>query len=905
MVVGRDRELERIDALLAQACGGHAGSLLLLGGPGIGKTALLEAAAERAEGMRVLRTHGVESELELPFAALLELLRPLLADIGALPEPQACALREALALAPPSGRRDRLAVAAATMSLLLAAGEERPVLVLVDDAQWLDPSTQEALAVAARRLREASLAMLWSARPTLALEGLDRLELEPLEEAAAIELARDAAPNLEPALEPRLLELAGGNPLALLELPALLTRHAAAARPLDEPPPPGAVGHHLFGSRFEALPEDARLALLTAAAARTAELRVLTDSWARLGLHERAVEPAEREGLVVLDDGRLVFRHPLVRSLAYASASAPQRRLVHAALAEALVSDGGDERTWHRALATVAPDEKVAAALEQLARRAPTSAASADALLRAARLTPATQDRSRRLLEAASAGRDAGRFALARELASEALKAAIDPLQRARAEHLLVLVEEREPAALERLLAAAGRVAALAPEQAAGMLVDAIDLCASLGLTERGLQAAERAVALAATGGPELRLLAALRHSDATLWSGRPLEAERLAREAAAQAERDAVDTCVPSIAVLLAETLFSGMLIDRARGVCERAISVARREGALGTLRDSLDTLFSIEWTAGRVLAAALASAEELELAEAFGQPRMSIQALGHAAWAAAAQGREQDCRRLVAERYALAERLRPDPLLHPALGLLELGLGDAEAAVEALERTVTVRSGRGLPSAAQWSPDVALLVEAYLRAGFVEQATHTLVGFQAEAEESGRPFALALAWRCRGLLDADYDHAFARALAHHDRDVRKFEQARTRLLYGERLRRSKRRSDARGQLRNALAAFDQLGATLWSQRAQAELAATGERARRREPSSAAALTPQELQVARLVSSGLTNRDVAVQLFVTVNTIETHLRHVFQKLGVHSRTQLAHSFADPNHGFP
>jgi DNA-binding CsgD family transcriptional regulator len=905
MLVGRESEIATINRFLAEARLGRAAGLVVAGEAGIGKTALLEDSVARAPDFLVLRTRGVEAEAEVPFAALIELLGPMASKVDGLPEPQARALRGVFALAGLQ-QLEATAAAAATLALLAATAEEAPLLVLVDDAHWLDVASGFAAAFAARRLREARIAILFGVRdeeePRFSLEGIERLALKPLKPDAALELVTSASRSLDEATAQRIVASGAGNPLALLELPSLV-RAGGDVSVLSEPLPPGEAARRLFGRRLSALERAARLSLLVAAAERSGELRVLTPAWSSLDVATHAIEAAEDCGLVRIDEQRLEFRHPLVRSLAYGDATPAERRRAHEALAAALADDprARDERTWHLALAAVGPDAEVADALSESAARLPTPAAT---LERAARLTPHRAVRARRLIEAAEAAQTAGEYQAAASLAVEGQQQGDDVFDHARAEHVIALSEferDRPRDAVDRLARAAASIAEVAPAQAARMLADTIDPCASSGQMERGVELATRARELARGSDSLTRLRVALRHADATFWSGRFGAARRLALAAAEEAERHD-GTALESIEarVLLHEAFCAGGDFGRARRPVEQAVSEARRAGALGLLQWALAGLFTVEFFAGRVRRALAAAEEELELAEGLARRFTRIEALGHVAWCEAMRGLEERCRAHISERFELSASGRADPIVHPALGLLELALGHGEAAVAALEPTVRIREQRGAVDAAMWTPELPLLIEAYARADRFADADATLAHFETQARKVERPLAEALAHRCRGMLnDEGFEAEFDAALAAHDLDPRPFERARTLLCYGERLRREKRRLDARERIREARDAFVGFGATAWAKRAEAELAATGERSRRRIDATRDDLTPREFTVARLVAQGLTNKEVAAQLFLSTNTIETHLRHVFQKLGVRSRTELVAKLTD------
>ena len=906
MLVGRDAELERIGQVLTAARGGRVAALVVAGEPGVGKTALLDACAVAAGDVCTLRTRGVEAEVELPFAALVELLAPIADRIEGIPEAQALALRGALALTRTTN--GEAAVAAATLTLLAAASEEKPVLVLVDDAHWLDASSGLAIAFAARRLREAAIGVVFTTRPEetprFSLEGIDTAPLLPLGERAATELVARSAPSLDEATTARIVGVAAGNPLALLELPSLVSGGPDPST-LEEPLPSGEAARHLFGRRLDALKPEVRLALVVGAAERSRDLAVLVRAWRSLGLEPDVFEAAEQVNLVRITDNALEFRHPLVRSLVYGEADPALRRRAHAALAEALAGDAraADERVWHRALAAVAPDAEIAEELARGAERQPPAAAAA-ALARAARLTPDRPLRAFRLLAAADAANQAGEFEASTRLAEAAAVDTSDVLERAAAERLIALSEierDRLRDALERLVRVADEVVEIDPVLAARILVEAIEPCSATGQVERGARLGRRARRLARGADAATRLRIELRYADSVRWAGRAGEATELALAAAEEAalggdeELDSLES-----RLLHAEAFFSGDDLERARPIAGGVADEARRLGALGPLRIALAMIVSVELVAGRARPLLGAAQEELDLAQGLGHGWAWAEALGHVAWGESLRGLEEECRRHVQERFDLQALRYPDPIIHPSLALLELALGRPEAAAKALEQTVRVRAERGLQDAADGSPMLPLLSEAYARAGRLDDATAALERFE-ESMLDERQLTLALAARCRGLLadDADFADAFESALVRHEGDPRTFEGARTLLLYGERLRRGKQRLEARARLNEALTLFEELGTTVWSRRTAAELAATGARARRRKDAARAELTPQELVVARLVVRGHTNREVATQLFLTTNTIETHLRHIFQKLGVRSRTELASKFTD------
>lgn len=904
MLVGRREELRRIGGLLASAKRGRSCVLVLVGEPGIGKSALLEETVRRARGMRVVRASGVESEGELPYAGLLTLTRPVAGLVPSLPEPQAQALTAALALgsAPPA---DPLAVCAATLSLLAAAAEDEPVLAVVDDAQWLDAESAQAIGFAARRLGDERVAILLALREgedtAFSPAGLDQLVVRGLALDEASELLGG---RIATTAARQLAELTIGNPLALLELAEDLSdAQSAGLDPIAEPLPVGEALESAFGRRLNQLSEFARAAVVVAAAAGSRDdIATLERAWSHLGAHSEELADAERLRIISLEAGRLRFQHPLVRAVAYGAASAPDRRAAHAALASVLDGDAlADERGWHVALAAAGPDEEAAATIETVGRRAQgrSRRAALRALTSAAALTPEGERRAQRELAAARAATEAGAWDEAAALLDSSKASGL--AGESATEHLYlyaVVASKRDgdPAAAELLERSAAEVAPDDPERAALAEVQAAEVWMNWGEFERALAAAERAAALPFERGGKTEVAVLLLLGDTAGWVGPFEEAVTYWRRAA-----EVVDADDPDQLRIAGEALFSAGDGDGALRVLRRAESLARESAALGTLTIVLELLALSQTRAGDLQAAHAAATEGVELMRAIGQRSEQASALGILAWIEAMLGRERECRAHVNEAHAALRDLGHDePPGGLGIGLLELSLGRAEAAVEALSASMRSRRERLSTDAEVIAarPILPSLIEALARAGRTEEAEALLSDRVTAARRTGRPHAIATFLRCAGVLHAD-EASFREALEWHDRWPNRWERARTELCYGELLRRLKRRADARGSLRAALEGFEAIGSGLWADRARAELRATGERARRRDPSTLDDLTPQELQVARLVATGLTNRDVAARLFLSPKTIETHLSHVFRKTGVRTRAELAHRFRD------
>lgn len=905
MLLGRGGECGRIDALLDDARRGRSGALIMRGEPGIGKSALLRYASERADGMTVLTARGVESESELPFSGLAELLRPVLASLDEIPPPQAAALRGALALGPPAGG-DRFTIYAATLSVLAAAAEEGGLLAVVDDAHWLDSSSAEALVFATRRLGAEGVVVLLAVR-----EGEPRAnEFAGLDEAVVTGLDEDAARSLVATREERpvsaevfarLYEATRGNPLALIEIPTVLTgAQLAGGEPLPEPLPAGVGIERTFARRLSAFAAETQRAMLAAAASESTEMEVVARAAALLGVGVEALEPAESAGFVTIDAGRLEWRHPLIRSAVYHGATESERRAAHRALAETL-SD--HRRAWHLAAATLAPDEGVAAALEEAAleaRRGGGHVAAATTFERSARLTPDGEERARRLLEAAEDLHVAGRVERALGLLDEALACTEDAGRRADVQHLrgrIQMLAGGPREAYDLLIAEASRIEALDPARAARMFADATLTSTMTGHLDETLSTARRAADLAERVGGAAEVALALL-GNALILRGEAEQGHPYLVRA-----REFFERSDPLSAAFLVHSAGHGSCwveeYAEARHVLDRVIDAARAASAVGVLSFPLSLRSELDFRTGRWPAAYAGAAEAVRLAEEAGQANQASFSLTCLARVEAGQGREDDCRLHAARALELVEATGSGSIRTYAwssLGFLELGLGRPEPALRHLEPVarVVVEQGLGEPGVVWWAPD---LIEAYIRSGRSSEAEGALATFELQAERTQRSWALAAAARCRGLLVGEeaFEDEFAEALRLHERTPTPFERARTELCLGERLRRAKRPLDARQPLRAALETFERLGAEPWAEVARAELAATGERQARREPSGLQELTPQELQIALLVAEGATNREVAAALFLSPKTIEFHLGKVYRKIGVRSRTELAH----------
>lgn len=918
-MVGRTDEQARLDALIDAARGGRSGALLLHGPPGIGKTELLRHAVARASGFTVLQARGMESESGIPFAGLAELVTPLLEHVDEIPAVQSVALRSALALGPAT-ESDRFTVPAALLSLLGRAADDQPVLAIIDDAQWLDEPSLEAFLFAGRRLAQEGVAMLGAIRdgaPRAEVPWLDRLRVAPLADEDARALL-DA--TIAPSVADRLVATAAGNPLALLEIPALLSASQRAGRePLADPLPAGTV-ERAFAVALDALPEATRAALLVAAAAST---RRVTGA-----LDVDALEAAEAANIVVMADGELEFRHPLMRSAVYHAASPAERRAAHAAHAAAAE---GAERAWHLAACAVAPDEEVAAALEAAALEARGRGAHATAardLQRAAQLTPDPAPRAQRLLAAAGDAIRSGEADRAGALLDEAAAVGEDPLLVADIERLRGHVEMRRGSpvqANERLVAEADRVRGRDPRRAAAMFLEASVAHLMTGDPGALVAAAERARALSAGTEPAVELLATAVIGEAQIALG---EIELGTAELRA-CEPYLMEADPLGMVEIVGMAGYAWTWVEdweRATKILTRVLQAARGASAVSALIHPLAAQAHLDLRRGRWTSALAGASEAVELAHDAGQLALLPHALAAIALVEAGLGHEADCRAHVAAGLERSE----DAYLHAALGQLELALGRIPEAIDALESGERQMRRRGLASSVvQLRPD---LIEAYVRAGRREEAEQQLQRLEAdtaegraarkaaaaEAADNVRPlradslsalpvlgvgprWVRVAAERCKGLLapDEDFRAVFEHALALHDDLPMPFEKARTQLALGERLRRAKQRAEAREPLTAALDEFERLGAKPWAERARTELRATGGAAAgRRTPAAADQLTPHELQIAVLVAQGMTNREAAAALFLSPKTIEYHLGQIYRKLDVRGRAQLARLMA-------
>jgi DNA-binding CsgD family transcriptional regulator len=898
-LLGRSRERAVLDRTLGNARDGHGAVVMLLGGPGVGKSALLEHAVEATSDFRVARTVGVQSEMELAFAALQQLCAPNLDLMERLPDPQRDAMEVALGLS--VGRAPNpFLVGLAVLNLLSELAEQQPLLCIVDDAQWLDRASARVLAFVARRLMADRIAMVFAARePIDLLAGLAEVHVEPLGH-------RDARALLDSVLRGRLDERVlerivaetHGNPLALLELPrGLSPAQLAGGFGLPAALPLSAGIEQSFTRRLGRLPRDARLFVLLAAAEPLGDPALLWRAAKQLGIAQSAADMVEREGLLRLGSS-VTFRHPLVRSAVYGAADPEERRKVHRALAEATESRSDpDRRAWHRAQAASTPDEDVAAELERSAARAQARggfAAAAAFLERATTLTPDETLRSRRALAAAGAKLQAGALDDALRLVATAESGTLSEFEKARAALLraeVAFMSTRGSVAVPLLLDAAERLREVDPELSRETYLEALSAAIFAGpLAGPGASSSEIArAAKAAPPASEPRGLDLLLDGLVTVLTDTYAAAVPILRET----QRAFGDGMSPNEQLhwMWGGTISAMQLWDDEQWerLADRHLQLVRETGALGDLPVALGHRGQMHVFAGELASAASFHEAFEEAAELTGGNFAPYHGLGLVAM----RGREDEANRFIEKaRAEVIERGEGAGLSFAdwAEAVLFNGLGryaeSLAAASRVLEHAELVPVSWSMPE----------LIEAAVRTGARELAKRTDRRLAESCAASGTDWALGLAARSHALLvdDRRADDFYTEAIERLGRTRVAVDLARAHLLYGEWLRRKSRRVDARKHLRTAYQMFTDFAMEGFAERARVELEATGEHARRRTPDTFGQLTPQEAEISRLVARGSTNREIAAQLFISPSTVEYHLHKAFRKLGVRSRTELA-----------
>jgi DNA-binding CsgD family transcriptional regulator len=902
--LGRISERQILDGMLARARDGQSAVLVIRGEPGIGKTALLRYAARQASGLRVAQVEGVEAEMELPFAGIHRLCAPALDRLDGLPEPQRNALSVALGMS--AGETpDRFLVALAVLSLLCAVAEERPLLCLVDDAQWLDSASLIALGFVARRLLAESIAIVFALREPIATHGFDglpELALGGLDDAdAAALLSLVIQGRLDGSVRDRIIAETGGNPLALVELSRTMSAAEKAGgyalpRARDVP---GRVEEQ-YRRRVGTLPEATQLLILLASADPLGDATLVWRAAERLSIDASALAPATEAGLLEVDV-RVRFRHPLVRSAVYRAASEEHRRRVHEALADA--SDP-DRRAWHRALATVGPDDEVAAELERWAAAAQTRggrAAAAAFLERSAALTADAALCRRRALAAAQTSFEAGDFEAALRLLSTAESHALDTRERA----LVALLRGH--------IAFASGQGTDAPARL--MLTAARELEVSdLAIARRAYLMAWRAAV--AAGHPRgTAVLVEICHAVRSLpqlpegphpldllldglarltTDGRAAATPVLQRAAKAIVDLPAADVLRwGALAVAASSAIWDS---DGATAISERQVQIVRAAAALAELPTHLSALATEKTWIGDFAAAEALVAESAAVAAATGS-RMPPFALIRLR---SLQGREAEAAALIESTILRSESAGHGTganfgrwaaaVLYNGLGRHDLALAHArEATVHAID-----------PWQSLWA--LPELIEAAARVGDVELARDGLGRLTVTTQPAGTDFALGIEARSRALMTDGVaaERLYREAIDRLRRARLRPELARAHLVFGEWLRHEGRRVDAREQLSAAEDMFATIGMEAFAARAARELAAAGAKVRKRPVEASDQLTPQEEQIARLARDGLTNGEIGGQLFLSPRTVEWHLHKVFAKLGINSRSGLDSALPTP-----
>ena len=917
-LTGRRAECDVLDQLMAAVRAGESRTLVVRGEPGVGKTALLEYLAGQASGCRVARAVGIQSEMELAFAVLHQLCAPMLDRLERLPAPQRDALRTAFGLSA-GPAPDRFLIGLAALGLLSELAGERPLVCIVDDQQWLDSASAQVLAFLARRLEAESVGLVFGARiPTGDLAGLPELVVQGLPEDDARVLLESALTGpLDARVREQIIAEAHGNPLALLELPRGWTTAELAggfglpgAVPLSDDISGDIAGiiEENFRRRIGALPAETQRLLLLAAADPAGDPALLRRAAGRLGVGAEAAAPAVKAGLAEFDV-RVRFRHPLVRSVAYRSASARDRQAAHRALAEATDPElDPDRRAWHRAQAAPEPDEDVAGELERSAGRAQARgglAAAAAFLERGVMLTPDPARRAGRALAAANTKFQAGAFHAAQELLAVAEAGPLSEFEQARADLLraqFAFVMNRGGDAPVLLVKAARRLEPIDAALARATYLDALTASTLAGrLASPGGHTLEVARAASAVRRPrhdphvpDLLLDGLAANFNEGYAAGVPCLRQALTAFGRGMSTDE-------ELRWLWLTTLAALHLWDDERWdmLSVRYVELARKAGALSELPLALSTRSMMLLFAGDLSTATALTDEGRAVIEATGSQFAPYAAMGLAAM----QGRQAEVSALVeATANDVAQRGEGIAMsvAEWANALLHNGLGRYPEAMRAAQQALHYQEYPDMhyPGIANWA--AAELVEASARSGMTEVAVATYRWIAEMTSASGTNWALGVEARSAALVTEGNaaEGLYQDSIMHLDRSRVRAELARAHLLYGEWLRRQRRRTDAREQLRTAHDMLEATGMDAFAERARRELQATGETARKRTAVATTddELTAQEAQISRLARDGLSNPEIGTRLFLSPRTVQYHLGNVFTKLGITSRSQLSHA---------
>ena len=907
-LVGRTQECRRLDDLLLNIRNGRSETLVIEGLPGIGKTELLRHAMARAADLRVAHALGIETETALPFTTLAALLGPFADRLTDLPAPQQAALSAVLGRSSVDSS-DRLTVGTATLGCLSHAAEDGPILVVVDDGQWVDPSSGEALMFACRRLAHEGVGVLIALREgesgpfagagfaTLHLGGLGREDARSL-------VDHDTVPDVAE----RIVDAAGGHPLAIIELGRLLSAKQRAGRePLPDPLPAGRRVEDAFAQRVALLSEGAHQLLIVASADAGLDVGVLLEASRRFGIPSEALDEVVAARLVEVCESRLHFTHPILRSVVYHQAPEGLRRESHRVLAAMLRRQSDlDRRAWHLAAAANGPDEGAAEALDNAAASAHGRGAFAEAgaaLERAAVLSCGDEERARRLVAAGDAFWRGGQSARALSTFNDALEFTTDPLQRADIRLRTGVPEalSQSMPSIRELREAAAEIRPFDPVRGAVLLAQASLATLTTGNVDDAVAIAEEAVGLTPAGSSPGHLAASLALALTHLAHGEQSRAVR---------ELEGFVALIDGVGMRhewfgVAEYIANGLMwaerfIDSER-VLDAMIVFARDLSAPGLLPFALTVRAELAFFTGSWTSAFSDAWSAANLARESQQMAVLPYPLITLARVASALGREQEAREHLRNALELAIRSGNRSLefwAHGTAGFVELEAGRLDAARVQLELTAQSMDEQGVwhPSSLTWRGD---LVEAYVGLGRRRSGERALERLEALADRTGGAWARAAAQRAKGMMsDREYERDFLDAIAALRRLSLPFEEARTQLCFAERLRRDHRGADATVQLRAARKEFARLGAGPWVARADRELAECGERPDASQPVGLERLTAQEMQVATAVAAGATNGEAAEQLFLSRRTVEHHLGNIYRKLGIHSRMHLVRLLA-------